>query len=111
MADTIVAFFKKETTSRTFGYYFLFICLGLSMAVLGPTLPSLAEQTRSRLESMGLVFLVGSAGYTVGTVVGGRVFDRVRGHPVLGIAQLCTAVLVFFVPSIPWFWLLLVLLA
>jgi FHS family Na+ dependent glucose MFS transporter 1 len=59
---------------------------------------------------MGLLFLVGAIGYTLGTMIGGRVFDRVRGHPVLGIAQLLAAVLIFFIPLVPWFWLLLTIL-
>jgi MFS transporter, FHS family, Na+ dependent glucose transporter 1 len=110
MLDRIRAFFKNDAIRRTFGYYSLFICLGLDSAVIGPTLPSLAEQTASRLGQMGLLFLAGAIGYTLGTIIGGRIFDRVRGHPVLGLAQLIAAVLIFFVPLAPWFWLLLAIL-
>ena len=59
---------------------------------------------------MGLVFLVGSIGYTLGTMIGGRVFDRLPGHPVLGIAQLFAAVLIFFIPLAASLWLLLAIL-
>jgi MFS transporter, FHS family, Na+ dependent glucose transporter 1 len=100
-------FLKNDAVRRTFGYYFLFICLGLDTAITGPTLPALASQTGSTVGKMGLLFLVGSIGYTLGTIIGGRVLDRVRGHPVLGIAQLFAAALIFFVPLTPWFWLLL----
>ena len=102
---------RSEAFRRTLGYYSLFICLGLSTAVIGPTLPSLAAQTHTRLGSMGLMFLFGSAGYTLGTIIGGRILDRVRGHPVLGIAQLCAGVSIFFIPTAPWFWLLLAIVA
>ena len=98
---------SNDAIRRTLGYYFLFICLGLDSAILGPTLPALASQTASRLGQMGLVFLVGAIGYTLGTMIGGRVFDRLPGHPVLGIAQLCAAVLIFFVPLAISLWLLL----
>jgi FHS family Na+ dependent glucose MFS transporter 1 len=79
----------------------------LDTAVLGPTLPALAHQTHTPLGRMGWLFLAGAIGYTLGTTLGGRVFDRVHGHPVLGVAQLTTAALNVLVPLIPWFWLLL----
>ena len=107
MLNRIHDFAKNDAIRRTFGYYFLFICLGLDSAITGPTLPALAAQTNTRLGQMGFLFLVGSIGYTLGTMIGGRVFDRVLGHPVLGIAQLFAAVLIFFIPLAPWFWLLL----
>jgi MFS transporter, FHS family, Na+ dependent glucose transporter 1 len=110
MLEKLSAFTKKESSQHTFGYYFLFICLGLDTAVLGPTLPALADQTGSAIGRMGLLFLVGAIGYTLGTMLSGRVYDRVKGHPVLGIAQLVAAVLIFFIPLTPWFWLLLAIL-
>ncbi len=110
MLEKLSTFYTNGAIRHTFGYYFLFICLGLDSAIIGPTLPALAGQTNSRLGQMGLVFLAGATGYTLGTLLGGRVFDRVRGHPVLGIAQLFTAVFLFFIPLAPWFWLLLAIL-
>jgi MFS transporter, FHS family, Na+ dependent glucose transporter 1 len=110
MLNKISNFLKNDAIRRTFGYYFLFICLGLDTAILGPTLPALADQTGSRLGQMGLLFLAGAIGYTLGTMIGGRVFDRVQGHPVLGVAQLFAALLIFFIPLAPWFWLLLAIL-
>jgi hypothetical protein len=49
----------------TLGYYGLFVCLGLSTAVFGPTLLALASQTQTPLGQMGWLFLVGAAGQTV----------------------------------------------
>ena len=106
----LAALLKNDAVRRTAGYYMLFLVLGLNSAVMGPTLPALADQTHVRLGQMGLVFLVGAAGYSVGTVAGGRIFDRLRGHPILGIAQLTVAALVVLIPLVPWFWLLLVVL-
>src|SRR5262245_63090470 len=91
----------------TLGYYGLFVCLGLSTAVFGPTLLALAAQTQTPLGQMGWLFLVGAVGQTVGTALGGRVFDRVPGHPVLGLAQLAVAVLLVVVPLVPWFGLVM----
>jgi MFS transporter, FHS family, Na+ dependent glucose transporter 1 len=110
MFEKIITFTRNDAIRHTFGYYFLFICLGLDSAIIGPTLPALASQTNSRLGQMGLLFLAGAIGYTLGTMIGGRVFDRVNGHPVLGIAQLMAAVLIFLIPLAAWFWLLLAIL-
>ena len=110
MFAKLSTFAKNDAIRRTFGYYFLFVCLGLDAAILGPTLPALASQTTSRLGEMGLVFLVGSIGYTLGTIIGGRVFDRLPGHPVLGIAQLFAATLIFFIPLATSLWVLLAIL-
>jgi len=110
MFAKLSTFAKNDAIRRTFGYYFLFVCLGLDAAILGPTLPALASQTTSRLGEMGLVFLVGSIGYTLGTIIGGRVFDRLPGHPVLGIAQLLAAALIFFIPLATSLWVLLAIL-
>jgi len=99
-------FLGQEAVRRTFHYYLLFIYLGLSTGISGPTLPVLAEQTGIRLGQMGYVFLLSSIGYTLGTLLGGRLLDRVKGHPVIGIGQLISGVLIFSLPLINWFWLL-----
>ena len=94
---------RQEPMRWTLAYYGLFVCLGLSTAVLGPTLLALAEQTQTPLGQMGWLFLGGAAGQTAGTMLGGRIFDRVPGHPVLGLAQLAGAALLVVVPLLPWF--------
>lgn len=94
---------------RTFGYFAIFIILGLDLGLGGPTLPALANQTHTRVGTMGWMFLLSSIGYAIGTTWGGRIFDRMRGHLVIGTAQLCAALLIAFIPIIPWFWLLMAL--
>lgn len=101
---------RTDAIRRTFGYYSLFFCLGLSIAVIGPTLPSLGNQTHSSLGELGLVFLIWSMGYTLGTYLSGRMYDRVPGHPVLGVAQICAAILLLLIPAARSFWLLLLIL-
>ena len=98
---------NHEAARWTLGYYGLFMGLGLQTAVLGPTLPALAEQTQTPLGHLGWLLLARAVGSTVGTALGGRLFDHVRGHPVLGVAQLADAVLLALVPILPWFWLVL----
>jgi MFS transporter, FHS family, Na+ dependent glucose transporter 1 len=103
----IIDFLKVEAVRHTLHYYLLFIYLGLSAGVSGPTLPVLAEQTGIRLGQMGYIFLLSALGYTLGTLLGGRLLDRFRGHPVLGLGQVISGVLIMLIPVVPWFWLLL----
>jgi MFS transporter, FHS family, Na+ dependent glucose transporter 1 len=102
-----LAWFKNETTQRTFGYYSLFICLGLGMAIIGPTLRALADQTGSSLGRIGSLFPAGAIGYTLGTLIGSRLIDHVPGHRVLGLVQIGGAISLALIPFIPWFWLIL----
>ena len=90
---------KNKKLCNTIGYYLLFISLGFGLGITGPALPSLAEQTGSTLGAIGSLFLVGSTGTILGTAIGGRILDRVpRGHLVLGLAQLMSAVLLAVTP-------------
>ncbi len=91
----------------TLGYYALFVCLGLSTAVVGPTIPDLARQTGSTIAVLGAIFLPGSSGYALGTLLGGRLFDRARGHALLGAAQLWAAGCLALMPLVPSLQLLL----
>ena len=103
---------KTDAMRGTLAYYLLFICMGLGMAMLGPTLPSLAEQTQTPVGQLGSsLFLAGPIGVVVGVLLGGRLFDRVRGHPALGVAQLISAASILCVPLIPSVWVLMVVLA
>ena len=96
---------------RSAGYFVLFFCSGLDMAVLGPTLPALATQTGSTLGEMGLVFFVGAAGGALGTLVGAWVFDWAPGRLVLGVTQIVAASLLFLVPHVHSYGILLALFA
>lgn len=108
---TLITFSQTEAGRRTLGYYLLFISLGLNVAVIGPTLPTLAAQTHAPLGDMGWLFLAGAVGYSVGTFLGGRAFDHWRGHPLLGLAQCISAALFALVPFMPNLGGLLILVA
>ena len=85
-------------TGSTVGYYAAFICLGLVSASLGPTLPGLAEHTRSTLSAISFVFTSRSFGYLLGAARGGRLYDRLPGHALMAAALLITAVTVAISP-------------
>jgi len=94
---------------RSLGYFALFMCLGLDMSVIGPTLPALANQTGSTVGEMGLAFLLGAVGGTLGTLLGGWLFDWAPGRVVLGAAEMLSATLLFIVPHVPWIGVLMAL--
>ena len=60
-------------------------------ASLGPSLPSLAEQTHVQLKQVSLLFTAVNLGYLIGALLGGRIFDRRPGHPVMVGSLLVTA--------------------
>jgi FHS family Na+ dependent glucose MFS transporter 1 len=83
-------------------YYLSFIGLGMATAVLGPTLQSLAKNTNSTLAQISSLFLLSSFGYLLGSFTAGRVYDRVKGHPILCfvlfvIASMILQIIFFFI--------------
>jgi fucose permease len=82
-------------------YYAAFIGLGLSSAILGPTLPGLAEQTHVQLKQASLLFTAVNLGYLLGALLGGRLYDRRIGHPVMVVALLGVAATLALVPAMP----------
>ncbi len=94
-------------SSITIAYYASFVTLGLTLAALGPTLPGLAEQTGSSLSAISYLFTARSLGYLLGSYRGGRLFDRMRGHPVAAAALLSMALAMALVPLMPNLWLLI----
>lgn len=81
-------------------YYLAFIGLGAATAVLGPTLQGLAQNTASTLAQISSLFLLTSFGYLLGSFASGRIYDRVRGHPVLSLGLLIAAALIAVVPLV-----------
>lgn len=74
---------SNSILSRTFIYYAAFVAFGLIVASLGPTLPGLAEQTGVPIAQISFLFAARSGGYLTGSILGGRVYDRLPGHPML----------------------------
>jgi len=92
--------------AKTAGYYIAFIILGLSTAALGPTLPGLAEQTRSTLSQVSFLFATRASGYLLGSLLAGRLYDRLPGQRVMAFMLLIMAAALALLPGIPMLWLL-----
>jgi MFS transporter, FHS family, Na+ dependent glucose transporter 1 len=101
---------KKQKLLVTLSYYAAFMAMGISMSSLGPTLPGLAENTRSSLAAIGILFTARSLGGLLGSVLGGRVYDRVRGNGVMALMILAIAALTALTPFVPLLWLLTIIL-
>jgi len=96
----------REKLLTTAGYYAGFVGLGAAAGVVGPTLPGLAAQTHSPLSALGILFTARSLGYLLGSWRGGRLYDRLPGHPVAAVALVGMAGLLALVPVLPWLWVL-----
>jgi MFS transporter, FHS family, Na+ dependent glucose transporter 1 len=92
----------------TAAYYLSFIIMGLASAAEGPSLPTLAKHTSSPLEQIGLIFVFGSLGYLLGSLVGGRAYDRIPGHRIITVAILAILSAAVIFPLASRLWILLI---
>jgi len=92
--------------SKTAGYSVLFITLGLARAIVGPTLPFLAEHAHVSLSAISILFTTIALGGLFGSLAGGWLYDRIAGHPILIAMLVMIAGIFFTVPFIPSLWLL-----
>lgn len=63
-------------------YLTSFLAIGLALSVLGPALTELRERTDTGIGAIGTLFVGQSAGYLLGSVLAGRLYDRFDGHRV-----------------------------
>lgn len=97
---------RRAALLKTVGYFAAFVALGMASASLGPTLPALAGHTRSSLSQISALFVARSLGYLAGSLLGGRLYDRIPGHPVMGGALLLMAGMMGLAPVVPHLWML-----
>jgi FHS family Na+ dependent glucose MFS transporter 1 len=96
--------------TTTAGYYAAFIALGMVAASLGPTLPWLADNTKTQLGQISLLFTARSVGYFLGSIMGGRFYDRVPGHLLFATMLVAMAACMAVIPLTSIFWLLVAIL-
>lgn len=91
----------SSARASTTAYFLSFIALGLGGATLGPTLPSLAEQTGVTLSGISYLFTFRSLGYLIGSLNGGRLVDRLPGHAIVAATLVVSAAMLALVPIVP----------
>ena len=106
MAQSSLTVEKTGSVAHLVGYYGALLGVGLVSASLGPTLSGLAAQTGVGLRDISVLFVARSTGYILGSLLSGRLYDRVRGHPVLAGAILTLAISMALAPLTAWLWLL-----
>jgi MFS transporter, FHS family, Na+ dependent glucose transporter 1 len=97
---------RANKIHATIGYYALFVTTGLTTAALGPTVTGLAQHTQSSLGQISILFTARALGNLLGSIGGGRLFDRLRGHPLMAVMVLGMGVTLAVVPTINRLWLL-----
>jgi FHS family Na+ dependent glucose MFS transporter 1 len=87
------------------GYFAAFFAVGMVIASLGPTLPSLAENLNISLSSAGFLFTARSLGYLLGSLLVGRGYDRFPGNQLMAYLLFVAALMMFFIPVTPFLYL------
>ena len=113
-ASTDVLFdHPQEMSSRvapTISYFAAFVALGLTTGLLGPTLPTLAQETRASLGAISYLFTVRSVGYILGSLRVGQLFDGKSGNRILGLMLTLMALSSALVTQAANLWALLLLM-
>jgi FHS family Na+ dependent glucose MFS transporter 1 len=87
--------------AQTAGYYGGYVVIGIFAASLGPTLPALAEHTGSHLSQISFLFTTRSVGYLLGSVVLGRLYDRLPAHSLMAGMLVLITTLMALTPVAP----------
>ena len=90
-------------------YFLAILILGFIGLVKSATLPDLAQRADVNISQITYVLTLGSIGFMIGTVLGGRFYDRFPGHKLLAGAMLLAALMMGIVPFLNSLWLMLVI--
>lgn len=96
---------RRLRWSQTAAYFAINIAIGLMASLLGPTLSGLAAHTRSTLSEVSILFTALALGGILGSARGGRLYDRLPGHPVMVGAFAVIVTMLVLIPQLPWLWL------
>jgi fucose permease len=88
-----------ETRSHR-AYFGVFLVVGLSFGLVGPSISLLADQTNASLASIGIVLVAYGFGYVLGTQLFARGYDRGYGNRLIGCALLFAASSFALVPFV-----------
>lgn len=101
---------ERARLVKTAAYCAAFIALGLTHSSLGPTLTDLARHTGTVLAEISFVFTTRALGYLMGSFFGGRLYDRMKGHPLMGGVLVAVTVFMGVTPLLSGLWALVAVL-
>lgn len=76
-------------------YFSTFFVVGISLNVIGPALSELRDRTGAGIDDIGVLFVGLSAGYLLGSVIGGLAYDKVDGHRMFAAAVVTMGIALF----------------
>lgn len=82
---------KADLTRSYRAYFGVFLVVGLSFGLVGPSISLLAEQVNTNLASVGIVLVTYGFGYVLGTQIFARGYDHGFGNRLIGCALLVAA--------------------
>jgi FHS family Na+ dependent glucose MFS transporter 1 len=91
-----------SSARRSSLYYPVFVFLGAVIALLGASLPYLAENISVELTSSGYLFSIRSLGYLLGSFTISRLYDRFPGNKLMAGTLGVMALMIVFIPISPY---------
>lgn len=101
MFKRILMFESVTSRRQTFVYFYAYFVLGAIISSLGPTLHYLSTQAQVGVSQIGLLFSARSFGYLIGSLLFGRLYDRVSGHRILMFIFIASALITVSIPWLP----------
>lgn len=99
--------------ARTACYFAAIAVLGAISGLIGPTLLTLAAHTDSSAGEISRILVASALGFLLGSALGGQLYDRRLGHPIMAGALLVlapTLALVPLSPSLTWLFVTMLVL-
>lgn len=93
---------SRRETILTLVYCGAFLCLGLLLAGLGPSLPSLGRNTHTADEKMGATVTARAFGYLTGSA-SGPIFHKLPGNRMVAASLVIISVFCFLIPHMTSF--------
>lgn len=81
-------------------YFGVFLVVGLSFGMIGPSISLLAEQVDTTLASVGILLVTYGLGYLCGTQLFARGYDRAWGNRLIAASLVVAALCLAFVPLV-----------
>ena len=78
-----------------------FLGVGVSLALAGPTLPTLAANLNATVSDLAYIIPVRSTGYLTGSIIGGILFEKMNSFVFLAISMAICSIGLFIVPFAP----------